>query len=359
MPNSVSLPATTKIAPKRTSVRLLQPEDYPQWDDFVMRHAHGTPFHLVAWKNTIQELFRYEPFYLVAGDADGIEGILPIFLVKNPIIGKILISSPFAVYGGILARSDEARQALYRRVKEIGIENKVDYIELRNAYPEQCVGIPNVSRYVTFSKELQADENALLTSLPGKTRNKVRKALKEGFTAHYRVSDPRNFFLLYCKIMRRHGTPVFPLKFFQSLLKNFAEMADIREVRLNGKPMAVSLNFFFRDNMHTYYGATDPRFKSTDANSFMYFDSLRWAGQNGYRTFDFGRSKRGTGPFEFKRHWNTEMRELPYEVVLIGRKDLPNFSPSNPRFAMAIRLWRKLPLALTQALGPSLVRLFP
>lgn len=324
-----------------------------------MRHPQGSPFHLIAWKKTIQETFRYEPFYLVAGGASGIEGILPLFLVQNPITGKILISSPFAVYGGILASSDEAREALYSRAKEIGIETKVEYIELRNAYPEQCAGVPNVSRYVTFSKELHADEAALLASLPGKTRNKARKALKEGFQAHYGVTDLKTFFRLYSETMRRHGTPVFPLKYFQNLLQNFEQMADVREVSLDGEVMAVSLDLFFRDGMHTYYGATEPRFKSTDVNTYMYFDSLRWAGQNGYRTFDFGRSKRGTGPFDFKRHWNTIMRELPYEVILVRRKDLPNFSPANPRFDLAIRLWRKLPLAVTQAIGPSLIRLFP
>jgi len=357
MVNSISV-SSTKITAE-CQVRLMVPEDNSRWDDFVMRHPRGGPFHLTAWKKTIQDTFRYEPLYLLAAGTNGIQGILPVFLVKNPIVGKALISSPFAVYGGILAQSDEARHALYERVKEIGIENKVEYIELRNAFPDQCVGAPNVSRYVTFSKELYGDEAALLASLPGKTRNKARKALKEGFTAHHRVPELNAFFSLYSKVMRRHGTPVFPRKFFECLLNNFGEMADIREVRLDGKAMAAGLNFYFRDDMHTYYAATDPQFKSTDANTFLYFDSLRWAGENHYRTFDFGRSKRGTGPFEFKRHWNTVMRELPYEVVLIQRKNLPNFSPANPRFDIAIRLWRKLPLALTQALGPHLIRLFP
>ena len=351
--------ATTTSAQKRIEVRLLRPEEDDDWDDFVMRHPHGSPFHLIAWKKTIEETFRYKPFYLVAGDASGIQGILPLFLAQNPITGRILISSPFAVYGGILAQSDETREALHSRAKEIGIEQKAEYIELRNAYPEQCAGVPNVSRYVTFSKELHADEAALMASLTGKTRNKVRKALKEDFKAHHRVADLKSFFRVYSKTMRRHGTPVFPLEYFQNLLRNFGPMADVREISLHGQALAVSLNLFFRDDMHTFYGATEPRFKSTDANTYMYFDNLRWAGQNGYRTFDFGRSKRETGPFDFKRHWNTTMRELPYEVILVRRKDLPNFSPANPRFDIAIRLWRRLPLAVTQAIGPFLIRLFP
>jgi lipid II:glycine glycyltransferase (peptidoglycan interpeptide bridge formation enzyme) len=136
-------------------------------------------------------------------------------------------------------------------------------------------------------------------------------------------------------------------------------MVDVREVWLDGTPMAASLNFLYRGDMHIYYAAADTAYNALGPNTFMYFDHLRWAGDNGLTTFDFGRCKRGTGVFEFKRHWNTTMRELPYEMVLVRRKELPNFSPANPRFGLAIRLWQMVPLWLTRLLGPRLIRLFP
>ena len=91
----------------------------------------------------------------------------------------------------------------------------------------------------------------------------------------------------------------------------------------------------------------------------MYYDHLCWAARNGYRVFDFGRSKRETGAFEFKRHWTEDMRELPYEIKLVRRKELPNFSPSNGRLQAPIEIWKRLPLGITRTLGPRLVRLFP
>jgi hypothetical protein len=91
----------------------------------------------------------------------------------------------------------------------------------------------------------------------------------------------------------------------------------------------------------------------------MYFENMLWAASAGYSVYDFGRTKLGTGTFEFKRHWNTTQRELPYEVLLVERKDLPNFSPVNPKFELATRLWRRIPLPLTRIAGPWLVRLFP
>ena len=335
------------------------PDDYAEWDRFVISHPQGSPFHLTAWRKTIEESYGYKPVYILAQDPTGIQGVLPLFLVRNFAVGKALISSPFAVYGGILAHTETARKALYRRVKELGEEMGVDYIELRNAFPEQCVGESNVSRYVTFTQTTQADENGLLESLPKKTRNLVRKALKTPFSVRYGVREVQRLDALHSRNMRRLGTPCFPRRYFERLLENFGDMVDVREVWLEDKMMAVSVNLYYQGQMHTFHAAADTRFNALGPNTFMYFDHLRWAGQNGFPIFDFGRSKKGTGPFDFKRHWNTVMRELPYEMILVKRTELPNFSPANPKFELAIRLWKMMPLPLTRLLGPRLIRLFP
>ena len=159
--------------------------------------------------------------------------------------------------------------------------------------------------------------------------------------------------------MRRLGTPNFPSQYFSNLVRHFGDIVDVREVCLNDRPVAASLNFLFGGEMHVYYAAADVEYNALCPNAYMYFDHLRWAGASGFRTFDFGRCKRGTGVFEFKRHWNTTMRQLPYEIVLVRRKVLPNVSPANPKFELAIRVWRVMPLWLTRLLGPILIRLFP
>jgi FemAB-related protein (PEP-CTERM system-associated) len=333
--------------------------DAREWDAFVNAHPHGSPFHLTAWKRTIEESYPYKSAYLVARDAAGIRGVLPLFLVKSLIAGKALISTPFGVYGGILAADDSSRRALYDAARDLGREWSVDYIELRNAYPEQCVGEPNIFRYVTFTQAVRPGEAELMDSLPKKTRNLVRKALKTPFSIRYGVRDTSRLYDLMARNMRRLGTPMFPRRYFDRLLANFGEMADVREVWLDGKAAAASMNIYYRGSMHTYHAAADQSLNALAPNTFMYFDHLRWAGENGCSVFDFGRSKKGTGVFEFKRHWNTTMRELPYEMVLVNRKDLPNFSPANPKFNLAIAIWRRLPLAVTRVLGPRLIRLFP
>src|SRR5438309_716846 len=150
------------------AVRELTPENWSAWDRFVSEHMEGSPFHLTAWMKSIQETFGYTPMYQVAMDGFEIQGVLPLFLAKTLVSGKILVSVPFAVYGGILASSSPAAAALYERAKDLGREIGAGHIELRNAYPQQCLGTSNVSQYVTFTQEAEADEEKLLASLPKK-----------------------------------------------------------------------------------------------------------------------------------------------------------------------------------------------
>src|SRR4051812_27271405 len=93
-------------------VRSLQVEDYARWNAFVDSHPQGSPFHLLAWKKTIESVFPYQPHYLIALEGDEVRAVLPLFLVENPVVGRVLLSSPFAVYGGILAESADAQEVM-------------------------------------------------------------------------------------------------------------------------------------------------------------------------------------------------------------------------------------------------------
>ena len=340
-------------------VRELAPEETGRWDEFVTGHPHGTPFHLIAWRKTIEAVFPYRAMYLVAVDGDDLVAVLPLFLVENFLMGRVLISSPFAVYGGILSKTEEGRDAVRDHLRRLGEELKVRHVELRNGFEEQCAGFQRLARYVTFTQELSAqDRDELLRSLPKKTRNLVRKTERYPYSTRVARSLD-SFYVLIEKSYRRLGTPVFPKRYFQAIAGSFGGMVDVREVVLDEAVVAVSLNFLFRDMMHTYFAASAEEQLSKSPNNFMYFDHLLWAGANGYRVFDFGRSKKESGHYEFKKHWRTAMRELPYEILLVNSDEMPNFSPANPRFQMAIRLWRMLPLPVARVLGPHLIPLFP
>ncbi len=340
-------------------VRPLSREHEAEWNRFVRRHPLGSPFHLTQWRDCIHATFGYAPRYLLAETGGEVRGVLPLFLVWTPLAGRILLSTPFAVYGGILADDEEAKQALKSRLVEMAGQERVRHAELRNAWTEQCAGFQPVRRYVTFTQELKGTEEELLQSIPRKTRAAIRKSLQCGLSSR-RTRNLDSFCRLYLANLRRLGTPAFPRSHFRRLLERFGEEAFVLEVLSEGRVIAAVLTFIFGDRILPYYGASDPGFHALQPNNFMYWDLMRTGLREGARLFDFGRSKiERSGSFDFKSHWGMAMRELPYEVLLQGGAEAPDLSPNNPKYELFLATWKRLPLWLTNAAGPVLIKWVP
>ena len=329
------------------------------WDDFVLREPSGTFFHLSGWKRVVEKEFGFEPRYLVAEDETGICGVLPLFLVSNRIQGKSLISTPFAVYGGVCARNDAVAARLRQAACHMAQREQVQYLELRerNAYHDAAFCTKDL--YVSFDQLLPSTPEHLLQGFPRDTRYMIRRAQKEGLRAVVDNAQLEKFYDIYASSVRHLGTPVFSLRWFRTLAEEFGDMCEITTVWQGNTAVSAVLSFRFRDAVLPYYGGSLPEARKFAANNFMYFEVMKRALDTGLRYFDFGRSKKGTGAYAFKSQWNMQERSLPYQFFLVKRKDMPNFSPANTRFQSAIWLWKKVPLPLTKMLGPSLVRLFP
>jgi FemAB-related protein (PEP-CTERM system-associated) len=334
--------------------------DRAAWDSFVDTHPLGSPFHLWAWRNCLHSTFGYEPVYLMAQDDTGILGILPLFLVSGFFSGRALVSAPFAVYGGALSDSQEVADSLRDHVLKLARTARAGFVDLRNAHPEQTLGFHQVDRYVTFRQDIRAGSlDELLADIPKKTRNMVRKAFKSDLQPHFGPSDWRPFERLHSATLRRLGTPCFPPAHFESILREFGDKTLLFELRHGDRLAAASLSFLYKNSFHIYYACTDPDLTHLAPNYRMYAELLLWAGNHGFTEFDFGRSKLDTGTFEFKKHWATRMIPLPYEMHLAPGRPLPDLTPKNPKFSIAIKAWQRMPLWLTRAIGPKLIRQFP
>jgi hypothetical protein len=88
----------------------------------------------------------------------------------------------------------------------------------------------------------------------------------------------------------------------------------------------------------------------------MYWEVMRRAADRGCRMFDFGRSKQGTGAFSFKKNWGFVPEPLRYQFHLRRGDSLPEINPLNPKYRLAIAVWKRLPLPLTKLLGPMIVK---
>jgi FemAB-related protein (PEP-CTERM system-associated) len=340
-----------------TSLRVkeLAHGDATRWDAFVERCTEATFFHRTQWRGIIESVFRHRTHYLYAERAGEIVGVLPLAHVASRLFGSSLVSLPFCVYGGAAVTEPAARAALHRHATELASVLRVGPLELRNReFTEPDWETRDL--YATFRKALLPDPEANFGAIPSKRRNMVRRAAKAGLRSVIDDSIER-FFPLYADNVHRHGTPPFPKRYFAALADTFGRDHQVLTVLDAGdRPVASAFLFYFRDEIIPYYVGDCPAARELAANDFMYWEIIRHAVARGCRTFDWSRSKKGTGSFEFKRTWGFEPQPLRYEYLLVKGKRVPEHNPLNPRYRLLIRLWRQLPLPVANLIGPHIVK---
>ncbi len=344
-------------ATARATVRPFAEGDAARWDAFVEDCADATFFHRVGWREVLADVFRHRPHYLLAERGPDIVGVLPLAEVKSRVFGHALVSLPFCVYGGPAGNDADADAggALVAAAVDLARSLDVEHLELRNRVAK-CPDWPRQDLYATFRKVLLPDVEANLLAVPRKQRAMVRKGIRNGLCAEIDASVDR-FFDLYADNVHRHGTPPFSKAYFARLRAVFGDRCEALVVTTQqGKPVSGVLSFYFRDEVLPYYAGDTVDARDLAANDFKYWELMRRACERGVRVFDYGRSKRGTGSFDFKKNWGFEAEPLSYEFSLLKRTTIPQNTPLTPRYRAMIGLWRRLPIGIANALGPHIVR---
>jgi FemAB-related protein (PEP-CTERM system-associated) len=195
-----------------------------------------------------------------------------------------------------------------------------------------------------------------MLAIPRKQRAMVRKGIQRELRSEIDSGTDR-FFELYADNQHRHGTPPQSKRYFQALKRVFGDDCEVLTVSApQGGAVSGVLSFYFRDEVLPYYAGDLTAARDLAANDFKYWELMRRACERGLRVFDYGRSKRDTGSFDFKKNWGFEPTPLHYEYQLFRRDTVPQNNPSNPKYRKAIELWRRLPRGVVNTIGPALAR---
>jgi len=333
-------------------IKTLEASDYQRWDDYVSASPDATFFHQAGWKEVIERSFGHKTYYLYAEDDGNITGIFPLVHINSLLFGNTLVSNAFCVYGGIVANDEQTYAELDKRACKLAEELGVDCLEIRNKVrfsPER----PIKELYVTFRKELDTDVEKNLLAIPRKQRAMVRKGIDAGLVSVIDENVDR-LHQTYSESVRNLGTPVFSKKYFQTLKDVFADQCEVLTVERDGQTIASVMNFYFRDEVLPYYGGGTSLARDVKGNDFMYWEVMRRAVEKGIRIFDYGRSKVGTGSYSFKKNWGFIPEPLYYEFYLVKSSAMPDINPLNPKYQLFIAAWKRLPLFVSQRLGPFL-----
>ena len=328
-------------------------------DDFLDAQPDATPFHSRAWLEAIEAATGHAAHVLLCEERGRIVGLLPLHRASS-LFGAALVSTGFAVGGGILAETPRAAALLATAAEELAARLACSAIELRGgvlpeARPEWQVRDDSHAGFVAF---LAADDEEQLLAIPRKQRAEVRKALANVLEVRVgsATSDRAMHHAVYAESVRNLGTPVFPRALFDAVLDRFGDDADILTVLDRGTPVASVLSLYHRGAVMPYWGGGTAAARGLRANDAMYFALMRHARQRGCERFDFGRSKTGSGAFHFKRNWGFEPQPLAYAGWTASGAPPRDADPTSPRYQALIAAWKRLPLPLANRIGPLISR---
>jgi serine/alanine adding enzyme len=338
----------------------LENEDLPIWDRFVHGHPSGTVYHLSVWREILADAFG-KAWYLVAAMQNGkIRAGLPLVHMKSRLFGNFLVSMPYFNYGGILTEEDALAEGVLQHAVALGRALGINHVELRhieNHYPKLPARHDKVSMWLS----LPATAEELMQSFKAKLRSQIRKGGKNNLAVQVGRTDLLDdFFTVFTKNMRNLGTPAYGQRFFSLILETFPKSARIIVVRgQQGIPVAAGFLLGYRDRLEIPWASSLPEFNHLQSNMWLYWNCLKYACDHGYRVFDFGRSTLGGSTYRFKEQWCAKPVPHFWHYYLEGSQTLPRLNPDNPKFRLAIALWRRLPLSLTRLLGPAIIKHLP
>lgn len=346
--------------PTELRVTLLNGTIEDQWRRYVEGHPSATLFHGLPWRDALLRTFPHHALYAMAMRGEKPVGVLPMVFIKSVFLGRCMVSVPFGVYGGILSDDAGATRALVEEAHRLADEFRAQYVELRHFNEPEGLELPATDLYCTFVRELPSDPGACVAELPRKARAEVRKARRNGDLAvDVDGIELEHFHHLFVVNKRKLGSPPFPLSLFYNLKDALGDRAMLLSVRHGERVVAAVMSFIHGDTMMPYYSGSLPESHALSANNLMYTALMEHAVERGLHRFDFGRSRKGTGSFAFKKNQGFEPRELHYSYLIRDGSPLPEVNAGSPRYEFARKVFRILPTFAAKKVGSYVAKRLP
>lgn len=316
---------------------------------------------LDSWSHAIQAAYHYRVYRFETEIEGQVNGILAITHIQHPVFGSYLATSPFGSYGGFAFTDDDSRDLLLNEALNLASELKVDYVNIRwsgnpagEPAPQGWIQHPV---YATFRMDLSSTPETLLSAFSSDHRNHIRKSLKKGFTIKFGNRDLLNdTYEALSRSMHELGSPYHSRKYLEDLANSLGDTLEFAVLYTADGKLAGAGVFILQGKTVTNLHANILRaYRSDYAGEFLYWKVIERYCLQGYTIFDLGRSLLGSGNETFKMKWKPRKEMLAYWYALKPGTGLPSLNQKNPRFALAISIWKILPAFIVRPLGPYLI----
>jgi len=330
-----------------------------EWDAYVASRPRATLYHLHGWKTVAERAYGIDAPFLSVRDGRGglIRGVLPLFRLPRP-FAPYLTSGLFGAYGPLLADEEHHARALLDAARALVEEGRGKFLHLKllgDLPPDATFARRDI--WVTMRLTLpQPDEAALWRSLRDSLRSDIRHAQHTALGGSLRHGDLDGFYDVLSENMHHKGSPMYGRRFFEELRSSLGTHTDVLTLHLDGRAVSGAFVASFGGAMYVPFASSRPSVFPMRPNHLLYWEILRLSQQLGLRTLDFGSSLRDSSGLMFKRRWGA--RPEPVSSYLWAEKGVvPAIEPGDSALARAtVRLWKRLPRFLTEALGPTVIQ---
>ncbi len=315
---------------------------------------------IIAANGTIlQSTYNHNCLYLFARNhKEGICGVLPLVQLNSRLFGNLLVSMPWFQRGGALADNPAIEDRLMAAAAEHATVLGCEHIEYRDNIPREA--LPVNTHKVNMVLSLPTEAEQLWQQFKPKLRAQIKRSQRAQPAIHFgREELLDDFYRIYSRNMRDLGSPVHNKALIATILRQFPDNSWLAVVYLHHKPVSAGFLLADKDTMEIPLASTIRNANHLSINMFLYWEILQFAIQQGYRHFDFGRSTRGAGTYNFKKQWGARPMLLYWHYWLHEDTELPGLNPDNPKFKLVIAAWKRLPVWLSRLLGPAIVKNIP
>jgi len=293
--------------------------------------------------------------YLIAEQDGKICGVLPLIHMRLPLLQNQLVSLPFCDLAGPLADSRAIANQLQEEAMKEGLTLGAKTIEIRTRpQPNNPTNPTSPINKVSMLLPLPASSEELWNGFRSKLRSQVRKAEKNGlsFAFQQNVAD---FYTVFGENMRDLGSPVHSRAWIESVFRCYGENVRLGLVYHDKQPIGAGLILACGKKVSIPWASTLRTYNQLNPNMLLYWNFLKYAADNGFGLFDFGRSTPEEGTFRYKAQWGAQPAPLLWTRISMGKEPAPcpDKKESSGR-DKAADLWRKLPLSVANFLGPKI-----
>lgn len=340
-----------------------EPGDAGPWNEYVTSRPEGCVYHRFEWGGLFERVYGSAPVYLLAKAGSRVVGVLPMIELRSVAFGRILCSMPYFGHGGLLADDELVAEALAGEAARVARRGGAKFVELRHLV-EHDLGWFECRDKVNMALDLPRSYDQLLAGYKAKLRSQIKRPERAG----HRVIDGRHellhaFWQVYSENLRDLGSPCHSERLFGAILDVFGPRARVVVVLGDGAPVAAGLVVGNAGvpgaTLEIPCASSLREANKTSPNMMLYGRVLRFACDEGYARFNFGRSTIDSGTYKFKAQWGATPRPIVYHVWAPPGAPSPRLRPDNPKFKVAVAAWTRLPVPVARLLGPAIVHGIP